>query len=101
MITEVGFLVGKRREGSIGWSDVLMRQEGSFFALFVILSKKKISIIFLEGKELSDGWNPLVERLRGLGVVPIGGLKETRVLEVLLRVKGGLKVLWREKGVET
>ena len=70
-----------------------MRQEGSFFALFVILSKKKISIIFLEGKELSDGWNPLVERLRGLGVVPIGGLKETRVPEVSLRVKGDPKVL--------
>ena len=50
---------------------------------------------------MSDGWNPLAERLRGLGVVPAGGLKETRVPEVPLRVKGGPKVLWREKGVET
>ena len=50
---------------------------------------------------MSDGWNPLAERLRGLGVVLVGGLKETRVSEVPLRVKGGPKVLWREKGVET
>ena len=50
---------------------------------------------------MSDGWNPLAKRLRGLGVVPVGGLKETRVPEVSLRVKGGLKVLWREKEVET
>ena len=78
-----------------------MRQEGSFFALSVILSKKKFSIIFLEEKGLSDGWNPLAKRLRGLGVVLVEGLKETRVLEVPLRVKGGPKVLWREKGVET
>ena len=34
-------------------------------------------------------------------MVPVGGLKETRVPEVSLRVKGGLKVLWREKEVET
>ena len=34
-------------------------------------------------------------------MVPTGGLKETRVPEVPLRVKGGPKVLWREKGVET
>ena len=34
-------------------------------------------------------------------MVPAGGLKETRVPEVPLRVKGGPKVLWREKGVET
>ena len=33
-------------------------------------------------------------------MVPVGGLKEIRVPEVLLRVKGGPKVLWREKGVE-
>ena len=78
-----------------------MRQEGSFFALSVILSKKKFSIIFLEEKGLSDGWNPLAKRLRGLGVVLVEGLKETRVLEVPMRVKGAPKVLWREKGVET
>ena len=78
-----------------------MRREGSFFALSVILSKKKFSIIFPEGKGLSDGWNPLAKRLRGLGVVLIEGLKETRVLEVSLRLKGGPKVLWGEKGVET
>ena len=29
-----------------------------------------------------------------------GGLKETRVPEVPLRVKGGSKVLWREKWME-
>ena len=50
---------------------------------------------------MSDGWNPLAKRLRGLGVVLVEGLKETRVLEVPLGVKGGPKVLWREKGVET
>ena len=33
-------------------------------------------------------------------MVPEGGLKETRVPEVLLRVKGGSKVLWREKMME-
>ena len=42
---------------------------------------------------MADGWKPLAERLRGLGVVLVGGLKETRVSEVPLRVKGGPKVL--------
>ena len=78
-----------------------MRQEGSFYALSVISKQKKISIIFPEGKGLSGGWNPLAEKLRGLGVVPSGGLKETRVPEPPLREKGSSKVLWREKGVET
>ena len=34
-------------------------------------------------------------------MVPAGGLKENRVPEVSLRVKGAPKVLWREKEVET
>ena len=76
-----------------------MRQEGSFFTLSMILSKKKYNVIFLEGKRQSIDWNSLAERLRGLGVVQIRGLKETKVLDVPLRVKGGPKVLWREKVV--
>ena len=42
----------------------------------------------------------MAERLRGLGVASIGGLKVSSGPEDPLRVKGGSKVLWREKGVE-
>ena len=66
-----------------------------------VLDTKKFSIIFLEGKGLSDRWNTLVEKLRALGVVPIGGLKENRILEFSLRKKGVLVVSLREKGDET
>ena len=65
------------------------------------LETKIFSIIFLEGKGLSGGWNTLAKKLRGLGVVLVGGLKETRVLEVSLREKRGSKVPSREKRVET
>ncbi|RVX21330.1 hypothetical protein CK203_002101 [Vitis vinifera] len=52
------------------------------------------------GKGQSSGWNSLAERLRGLGVAPTGGLKVTSGPEDSLRMRGGSKVLWREKGVE-
>ncbi|RVW69750.1 Glycerol-3-phosphate acyltransferase, chloroplastic [Vitis vinifera] len=47
-----------------------------------------------------SGWNSLAERLRGLGVAPSGSFKVTSGPEILLKLKGGSKVLWREKGVE-
>ena len=43
----------------------------------------------------------MAEKLRGLGVVPAGGLKETRVPKVSLREKGVPKISLRETGVET
>lgn len=67
----------------------------------MISRQKKLSIIFPEGKGLSGGWNTLAEKLRGLRVVPVGGLKETRDLEVPLRKNGGLEVSSRKKGMET
>ena len=36
---------------------------------------KRFCLIFPEGKGLSDGWNILAEKLREVGVVPIGSLK--------------------------
>ena len=42
-----------------------------------------------------------MEKLRVLGVVPVRGLKENRVLEFSLRKKGVLVVSLREKGEET
>ena len=64
------------------------------------IEAKKYSIIFPKGKGQSSGWNSLAERLRGLGVAPTGGLKVTSGPEDSLRMRGGSKVLWREKGVE-
>ena len=57
------------------------------------LEEKKSALFVQKGRGLSYGWNSLAEWLRGLGVVPTGGLKETRVPEVPLRVKGDPKVL--------
>ena len=42
----------------------------------------------------------MAERLRDLGVTPLGGLQGPKGSEDLLRAKGGSKVQWREKGVE-
>ena len=42
----------------------------------------------------------MAERLRDLGVTPLGGLQDPKGPEDLLRAKGGPKVQWREKGVE-
>ena len=42
-----------------------------------------------------------MEKLRVLGVVPVRGLKENRVLEFSLRKKGVLVVSLREKREET
>ncbi|RVX04946.1 putative ribonuclease H protein [Vitis vinifera] len=53
-----------------------------------------------QGKGQSFGWNSLAERLRDLGVTPLGGLQGPKGSEDLLRTKGGSKVQWREKGVE-
>ena len=38
MEIEGGFLIGRRGEGNIDWSDIQMRWEGSFSIQFVILS---------------------------------------------------------------
>ena len=64
------------------------------------LEAKNYNIIFPEGNGQSSGWNSLAERLRGLGVAPSGSFKVTSGPEILLKLKGGSKVLWREKGVE-
>ncbi|RVW66909.1 hypothetical protein CK203_064098 [Vitis vinifera] len=39
------------------------------------------------GKGLSGGWNVLAEKLREVGVVPIGGLKNPLSIEVLKKEK--------------
>ena len=39
-------------------------------------------------------------RLKGLGMALTGGLQVTKGPKDLLRVKGGSKVQWRERGVE-
>ena len=49
-ISEVGFLVGRRGVGSIGWSIVQMRQEGSFYALSVISRQKNSALSFHKGR---------------------------------------------------
>ena len=64
------------------------------------IDSKKYSIIVPEGKGQSFGWNSSAERLRDLGVTPLGGLQGPKGSEDLLRAKGGSKVQWREKGVE-
>ena len=47
------------------------------------LEAKRFCLIFPEGKGLSGGWNILAEKLREVGVVPFGGLKDPLSLEVL------------------
>ena len=51
------------------------------------LEAKRFCLIFPEGKGLSGGWNILVEKLREVGVVPIGGLKNPLYSEVLKKEK--------------
>ncbi|RVW41825.1 hypothetical protein CK203_108405 [Vitis vinifera] len=65
------------------------------------LEIKKIQHYFSKkGRDSLLEWNSLAERLRGLGVASTVGLKVSSGPEDPLRVKGGSKVLWREKGVE-
>ena len=45
-IVEDGFLVGRRGVGSMGWSSVQMRQEGSFYALSMISRQKYSALSF-------------------------------------------------------
>ncbi|KAJ9674021.1 hypothetical protein PVL29_023525 [Vitis rotundifolia] len=66
----------------------------------MILKLKITALFFLKGRGQFSGWNSLAERLRGLSVAPPGGLKVTSGPEVSLKLKGGSKVLWREKEVE-
>ena len=51
------------------------------------IEAKRFCLIFLEGKGLFGGWNILAEKLRGVGVVPTGGLKDPLSIEVLMKEK--------------
>ena len=51
------------------------------------LEAKRFCLIFPEGKGLSGGWNILAEKLREVGVVPIGGLKDPLSIELLKKEK--------------
>ena len=51
------------------------------------LEAKRFCLIFPEGKGLSGGWNILAEKLRAVGVVPTGGLKNPLSIEVLKKEK--------------
>ena len=51
------------------------------------LEAKRFCLIFPEGKGLSGGWNILAKKLREVGVVPIGGLKNPLYSEVLKKEK--------------
>ena len=61
---------------------------GRFILCFVRdIEAKRFCLIFLEGKGLFGGWNILAEELRGVGVVPTGGLKDPLSIEVLMKEK--------------
>ena len=61
---------------------------GRFLLCFVRdLEAKRFCLIFPEGKGLSGGWNILAEKLREVGVVPIGGLKDPLSIELLKKEK--------------
>ncbi|KAL6345756.1 hypothetical protein AAG906_017501 [Vitis piasezkii] len=51
------------------------------------LEAKRFCLIFPEGKGLSGGWNILAKKLREVGVVPLGGLKDPLSIEVLKKEK--------------
>ena len=51
------------------------------------LEAKRFSLIFPEGKGLIGGWNILAEKLREIGVVPSGGLKDSLSIEVFRKEK--------------
>ena len=63
-------------------------EEGRFLLYSVRdLEAKRFCLIFLEGKGLSGGWNILADKLREVGVVLIGGLKNPLSIEVLKKEK--------------
>eukprot|EP00261_Vitis_vinifera_P028713 XP_010663052.1 PREDICTED: uncharacterized protein LOC104882269 [Vitis vinifera] len=51
------------------------------------IEAKRFCPIFLEGKGSFGGWNILAKKLREVGVVPTGGLKDPLSLEGLLKEK--------------
>ena len=59
--------------------------EAGKFLIFSVrdLEAKRFCLIFPERKGLFGGWNILAEKLREVGVVPIGGLKNPLSIEVL------------------
>ena len=57
---------------------------GRFFLCSVHdLETKRFCLIFPKGKGLIGGWNILAKKLREIGVVPSGGLKDSLSIEVL------------------
>ena len=63
-------------------------EEGRFLLYSVRdLEAKRFCLIFLEGKGLSGGWSILADKLREVGVVLIGGLKNPLSIEVLKKEK--------------
>ena len=60
-----------------------LNEAGRFILCLVHdLEAKRFCLIFPEGKGLSGGWNILAEKLRVVGVVPIGSLKTPLFREV-------------------
>ena len=47
--TEGGFLIGRRGEGNIDWSNIQMRREGSFSVQFSILSLRGTALYSQKG----------------------------------------------------
>ena len=62
------------------------------------IESKKYNIIVPEGKGQSFGWNSLAERLRDLGVTPLGGLQGPKGSKDLLRAKGARRSNGGRKG---
>ena len=60
-----------------------LNQAGRFiFCSVRDVEAKRFCLIFPEGKGLSGGWNIMAEKLRVVGVVPIGSLKTPLLKEV-------------------
>ena len=92
---------------AIGWEEgnrkYRMERRSNGAGRFIFCSvrdidSKKYSIIVPEGKGQSFGWNSLAERLRDLGVTPLGGLQGPKGSKDLLRAKGARRSNGGRKG---